>query len=497
MRIIKNLILNLSLIFTLMSNAQDPNAPVITFLSVDHSTQQVEINWVNSTPNVVSYVIYFEDITGLWIPLDTVMGIANTTYLTSTASPQQKKETFSIVAIDAMGNSSVRSDPHSTVFLKFDYQNCDTSLALFWNSYLNMFAMDGYQLKAIREDIQSGTVFLEQTIAISSDNTSLVFPIEYSSKYTLWLETMSPVGNLSKSNFLEIFTTDIDKPQYCYINKVSVIGENSIEVSVLSDSRDIDYINVYKSNLENGFQFYSGQASATNNEYLYIDPLVLPERNFYYYQAKPVDICGKEYDLPKYISSNDVSYAHNLKLSLLSASNEFIYVETSEYDNFLSNSHLELWKEVNGERSFLKDVYPLTDYDVSISSDVGKICLFLVSTENLFNVLDRKDTVYSNMVCVSKSPSLYIPNAFTPSNQDVKNNKWQVIINDKKSIQNFNLKIFDKYGRAIFETSSIDEGWDGTLNNNLAPCGIYIYKINIDYAQGEQLTDTGSITLLR
>ena len=185
MRIIKNLILNLSLIFTLMSNAQDPNAPVITFLSVDHSTQQVEINWVNSTPNVVSYVIYFEDITGLWIPLDTVMGIANTTYLTSTASPQQKKETFSIVAIDAMGNSSVRSDPHSTVFLKFDYQNCDTSLALFWNSYLNMFAMDGYQLKAIREDIQSGTVFLEQTIAISSDNTSLVFPIEYSSKYTL------------------------------------------------------------------------------------------------------------------------------------------------------------------------------------------------------------------------------------------------------------------------------------------------------------------------
>ena len=162
MRIPKNLILSLLLSCALVSYAQDPDAPVITFLSVDHSTQQVEINWINSTPNVVSYVIYFEDISGLWIPLDTVMGIANTNYLTSIASPQQKKETFSVVAIDDMGNSSVRSDPHSTVFLKFDYQNCDTSLALFWNSYLNMFAMDGYQLKAIREDIQSGTVFLEQ-----------------------------------------------------------------------------------------------------------------------------------------------------------------------------------------------------------------------------------------------------------------------------------------------------------------------------------------------
>ena len=92
MRILKNLILTLSLLSNLVSYAQDPDAPIITFLSVDHSTQQVEINWVNSTPNVVGYVIYFEDISGLWIPLDTVMGIANTTYLTSNASPQQKKK---------------------------------------------------------------------------------------------------------------------------------------------------------------------------------------------------------------------------------------------------------------------------------------------------------------------------------------------------------------------------------------------------------------------
>ena len=31
-----------------------------------------------------------------------------------------------------------------------------------------------------------------------------------------------------------------------------------------------------------------------------IDPFVLPDRNVYYYQSKPVDICGKEYDLSKF-----------------------------------------------------------------------------------------------------------------------------------------------------------------------------------------------------
>ena len=35
---------------------------------------------------------------------------------------------------------------------------------------------------------------------------------------------------------------------------------------------------------------------------IYVDPLVLAE-NVYYYQAKPVDVCGKEYDLPKYLTN--------------------------------------------------------------------------------------------------------------------------------------------------------------------------------------------------
>ena len=121
--------------------------------------------------------------------------------------------------------------------------------------------MDGYQLKISRQDIQSGVAFSEQTIAISDSDTSFSYPIDYSSKYSLWLETISPVGFSSKSNILEVITTDIEIPQYSYINKVSVLDKNSIEICVLSDSDDLSHINIYKSNLENGFQYYLGQAN--------------------------------------------------------------------------------------------------------------------------------------------------------------------------------------------------------------------------------------------
>ena len=79
----------------------------------------------------------------------------------------------------------------------------------------------------------------------------------------------------------------------------------------------------------------------------------------------------------------------------------------------------------------------------------------------------------------------------------MKNDKWQVLVYGESAIQNFNLKIFNRYGKAIFETNSIDDAWDGTINNSLAPDGVYIYNIQIDYAQGEQLLESGSIMLLR
>ena len=122
MRIIRFVILTLVAFNTTLCFGQDPDAPLITYLSVNPNNQQVDIFWVNSSSQVVGYVIYFQDISGLWIPLDTVQGINNTSYTTQNANPQQKIETFSVVAFDALGNSSIRSDSHSTVFMNFSFE---------------------------------------------------------------------------------------------------------------------------------------------------------------------------------------------------------------------------------------------------------------------------------------------------------------------------------------------------------------------------------------
>ena len=488
----------LLLFCSLALKAQDPDPPLITYLSVNPNSQQVEINWVNSSSQVVGYIIYFKDISGLWIPLDTINGINNTQYITTNANPQNQIETYSVVAFDNFGNSSIRSEAHSTIYLNSNYTECDTLVSLNWNHYLNMVGMNSYQLKSIKEDLISGIIYPMDSIDISQQDTSFLYPVDYSSNYTFWLEAKSNITKSSLSNKIRINVTNIDIPSFSYINKVSVIGENKILINALSNSDDISHINIYRSYSPDGFQFFIGQANkSANNIYNLTDQLVLPERNLYYYRANPVDICGKEYQLPKYDTLSNQAVVHNLKLSPLTINKDKISVLCDKYDGFLNSSHMELWKESNQEKVFIQNAYENNDYQISISNDYGNVCLYIISIEDDLNILNRKDTIYSNRVCISKPPLLHIPTAFTPQNGDIKNDSWKIMVGDEASIKSFKLTIFNRFGVPIFETNSIHHSWNGEFNNKPAPDGIYIYHVELSYGQEQFYQYRGSIYLVR
>lgn len=497
MKVFRCFVLTLLVCNSFVVFAQDPNPPLITRLSVDPVSEQVDIYWVNSSNQVVGYIIYFEDISGLWIPLDTVFGLTNTNFTTTNANPQNKIETFSVVAFDAMGNNSIRSSAHSTIFVNNSYEECDTSVFLDWNPYLNMVGMEAYQLKIIREDLTTGIVFPEVTIDIEKEDTSFFMPVDYSSIYTIWLEATSTASYVSKSNRVLFASTEIDVPTFSYVNRVTVEAENSIKVTSLSNSNDLSHVNIYRSYTADGFQFFTGKAELSSDEYSFVDDLVLPYRNLYYYRSKPVDICGKEYDLTVLSNLSDTSIVHNLKLDPQIINKESISVITGDYDGFIGTSHQEMWKDVNGQRTFLQNVYSNTTYDISIENDFGKVCIYSISTEDEVNDLGRKDTVFSNQVCISKSPILYIPKAFTPDNGDIKNDIWNIAINQSESIDSYKLQVFSRWGQLMFESNSLEEGWDGTFANNYAPNGMYIFDIQIQFAQGQNLRETGRIVLLR
>jgi hypothetical protein len=49
----------------------------------------------------------------------------------------------------------------------------------------------------------------------------------------------------------------------------------------------------------------------------------------------------------------------------------------------------------------------------------------------------------------------------------------------------------------MFETTNIDEGWDGNYKGNPQPMGVYIYMVDAVTNSGRRFTKQGNVTLIR
>ena len=64
-------------------------------------------------------------------------------------------------------------------------------------------------------------------------------------------------------------------------------------------------------------------------------------------------------------------------------------------------------------------------------------------------------------------------------------------------IETFHLIIYDRWGRAVFETTDLEKGWDGDIDGKPAAPGVYVYIAEGTGRKGQPAVIQGSITLLR
>ena len=92
---------------------------------------------------------------------------------------------------------------------------------------------------------------------------------------------------------------------------------------------------------------------------------------------------------------------------------------------------------------------------------------------------------------------LVAPNAFTP-NGDGLNDDFKPVLQCPAAA--YSMKIFDRWGKMIFETSNSGEGWDGTVNGSPVEHGTYVWTIFYKYTgvlhPGER-TVKGTVNLIK
>jgi len=123
------------------------------------------------------------------------------------------------------------------------------------------------------------------------------------------------------------------------------------------------------------------------------------------------------------------------------------------------------------------------------------------TTDFSVTVTDAFGCTATDVLTVTVNPAscdgsgIFLPNAFTP-NGDGNND---VLFVRSNAIATLEFSVFDRWGREVFRTETIDEGWNGRWQNDgdELPPDAYGYWIMATCRNGQEYQAQGNVTILR
>jgi len=133
--------------------------------------------------------------------------------------------------------------------------------------------------------------------------------------------------------------------------------------------------------------------------------------------------------------------------------------------------------------------------DENLNYESGKYNYFVEAHENISDNIDSYNAISrSNEIELTQQPIIYVPNAFT-ANDDGLNDDLNI---HHVFVKDYTLKIFNRWGQKIFETTDKNVHWKGEgLNGINEQSDVYVYLITYSGWDNNFYQQKGNLTLLR
>ena len=126
------------------------------------------------------------------------------------------------------------------------------------------------------------------------------------------------------------------------------------------------------------------------------------------------------------------------------------------------------------------DVYPTVSQTVYVEGKNSLGCMV-------------RDSVVIDVVGCNPA-SVFLPNTFTPNGDGV-NDKLFIRSTSLVSLKYF--KIYDQWGKLVFETTELDQGWDGSNGGKMDATGVYVYELEGTCQNGYDVIKSGNVAAIR
>ena len=193
-----------------------------------------------------------------------------------------------------------------------------------------------------------------------------------------------------------------------------------------------------------------------------------------------------------------------------------VYWHSGSYTQNLTTSHgcdSNVTKDVEVVNTELELVNYTSDFCEHYEAQLSVITQlehirWSTGEENVYNIVAHHSGSYTVMANTAhceafariEIPScdfnLYIPNAITPSKEDGNNDYFCLPDAMLSQISSFEIRIYDRWGRLVFQSEDPHFQWDGREKGKLMKTTTYVYYIKLSLYAGGDYLYKGVITVL-
>jgi hypothetical protein len=106
------------------------------------------------------------------------------------------------------------------------------------------------------------------------------------------------------------------------------------------------------------------------------------------------------------------------------------------------------------------------------------------------------------LLIILKDYKLYIPNVFNPETGDEGDNRFYFSARGAQIKDVVNCQIFDRWGSMVYQDFDFEPnhpagGWDGKKNGTELSPGVFAYRLEVEFIDGERHVFFGDVTLVR
>ena len=482
-----------------------PDQTNLTCASVDTASGNVMLEWARSrSDDTYGYMLfYFEDFNRT----DTVFGADSLSHVYSKNGINAliRPETLSVVPFDSCFDSTSLWYNQAADNLRFrtmyidttDFEKCAGKLAFNWQmprqgfpvgvrnlSGFRVYRMTNNQASQVIATLSSiDSVFVDSGLVAGNKYTYVICPFD------------DQLGKEALSNKVVIDLGKKNTPDFLYIKSIVNNHESGLnEINVYADTtaETVSY-SLFRSLLEQDkFMKVEQLDEDLTSEFIITDFSGNAAQTDYYYQVAAIDGCQEIIGRSQIVKSIYLQGTKNVQ-DLINK------VNWTNYEGFdtagTDVDYYDLYRVTTGSDEELLSSEPrafkYTDNLQTIDLVSGSVCYYVSAQEEEGNVFGFSEVSISNLLCLDYPPTVFLPNAFTPDGDGL-NDRFLPFVNFIDPTD-YELRIYDRTGIMIFQTTDPLEGWDGSGES----IGIFAFQLTLSNARGEALRYAGKVQLIR